>query len=106
MTRLELYHQKPKHKSWKGRFFFIVIGMVLAACLITYWQYDRRPIDLEAPVEEQGDKVVIDLPNGQKVYTFDHLIFEKDGKMYYKGERNTIDLTGGTVVYENWQEPK
>jgi hypothetical protein len=32
-----------------------------------------------------------------------NLIFEKDGKTYYKGERNTIDLTGGTVTYENWE---
>jgi len=31
------------------------------------------------------------------------LIQEKDGKTYYKGERNTIDLTGGAVTYEEWK---
>jgi hypothetical protein len=54
-------------------------------------------------MENPGPKVVIHLPNGQKVYTYENLIFEKEGKTYYKGERNTIDLTGGTVDYEEWK---
>lgn len=53
--------------------------------------------------QELGDQVIITLPNGKKVYTYDNLLVEEDGKLLYKGERNTIDLTGGVVVYEEWE---
>nr|WP_263327562.1 hypothetical protein [Neobacillus sp. Marseille-Q6967] len=63
----------------------------------------RSTIKIEAPEVDLGEKVVIHLPNGQKVFTYENLIIEKDGKTYYQGERNRIDLTGGTVTYENWE---
>ncbi len=66
--------------------------------------YYQTTIRIDAPEEKLGDKVVIQLPNGQEVYTYENLIVEKNGKMYYKGEQNTMDLTGGTVRYENWQK--
>ncbi len=106
MTRIELYHQKPKHSPWKGLFPFIVLSMILTAGLFIGWYYYQNTIKIEAPSEEVGKKVVIHLPNGQKVYTYDHLIVKKDGKTYYKGDRNTIDLTGGTISFENWKEPE
>ncbi|WP_066397191.1 hypothetical protein [Neobacillus mesonae] len=106
MTRTELYRQKPKQLPWKGLFLFIVTCMIVASGVLGLWHFYQDSIKIEAPTEELGKKVVINLPNGQKVYTFDNLIVEKDGKMYYEGDLNTIDLTGGTVVYENWREPK
>jgi hypothetical protein len=103
LTRVELYHSKPKQTSFKGLFFFIVMCLVVTASFFVFRHYYQNTIKIEAPIENPGPKVVINLPNGQKVYTYEKLIFEKDGKTYYKGERNTIDLTGGTVDYEEWK---
>jgi hypothetical protein len=77
--------------------------MILTAGFFIFHHYYQSTIKIEAPAEDPGQKVVIQLPNGQKVYTYDNFIIEKDGKTYYKGERNTIDLTGGTVAYEEWE---
>ncbi|MEH7484583.1 hypothetical protein V7157_26630 [Neobacillus drentensis] len=103
MTRAELYHSKPKQSSFKGLFFFILACIVLTAGFFVFRYFYQNTIRIEAPIENPGPKVVIHLPNGQKVYTYENLIFEKDGKTYYKGERNTIDLTGGTVDFEEWK---
>ncbi|EKN70749.1 hypothetical protein BABA_04889 [Neobacillus bataviensis LMG 21833] len=103
LTRVELYNHKPKQSSRKGLFFFIIACIILSASFFIFRYYYQSTIKIEAPSEDLGQKVVIHLPNGQKVFTYDNLIFEKDGKTYYKGERNTIDLTGGTVAYENWE---
>ncbi|MEH7073255.1 hypothetical protein [Neobacillus drentensis] len=103
MTRVELYHTKPKRSPLKGLFFLIVVCLIVTASFIVFRHYYQNTIKIEAPIENPGQKVVIHLPNGQKVYTYDRLLIEKDGKTYYKGERNTIDLTGGTVNYEEWK---
>ncbi len=103
MTRLELYHDKPKQFSWKGPFFFILTCIILTVGILVFHNYYQSTIKIEAPAENLGSKVVIHLPNGQKVFTYENLIIEKDGKTFYKGERNTIDLTGGSVAYENWE---
>lgn len=103
MTRVELYNHKPKQFPWKSLLFFVLMSLIIAAGILTFHYYEQRTIKIEAPSEDLGEKVVIELPNGQKVYTYDHLIIKKDGKTYYKGERNTIDLTGGTVAYEEWE---
>jgi hypothetical protein len=79
------------------------MSLIIAAGIIFFHYYDQNSIKIEAPSENLGQKVVIELPNGQKVYTYDNLIYERNGKTYYKGERNTIDLTGGTVAYEEWK---
>lgn len=65
--------------------------------------YFQSTIRIDEPAADMGLKVVVHLPKGQEVYTYDKLIVEKNGKTYYKGERNTIDLTGGTVTYEDWK---
>jgi hypothetical protein len=103
MTRLELYHQKTKQISWKGPFFFILTFIIATAGLFMAHHYYQNSIKIEAPEENAGSKVVIQLPDGKEVFTYENYIFEKDGKTYYMGERNTIDLTGGTVTYENWE---
>lgn len=77
--------------------------MILITGFVIFRHYYHSTIKIEAPAEILGDKVVIQLPNGQKVYTYDNFIIEKNGKTFYKGERNTIDLTGGTVAYEEWK---
>lgn len=103
MTRLELYRDKPKQFSWKGPFFFILACILITVGFFVFRYYYQNTIRIEAPSENLGRKVVILLPNDQKVYTYENLIYEKDGKTYYKGETNTIDLTGGKVEYKNWK---
>lgn len=103
MNRVELYYHKTRQSSWKGLLFSIIACMILLFVFIVFRYYYQSTIKIEAPNEKPGQKVVVYLPNGQKVYTYDHLIQEKDGKTYYKGERNTIDLTGGAVTYEEWK---
>ncbi|MCM3566908.1 hypothetical protein [Neobacillus mesonae] len=106
MNRVELYQQKPKPTPRKGLLLFLMTCMILAAGLTILGYYYQNSIKIDAPSEELGEKVVIDLPNGHKVYTYENLIVEKDGKMYYKGDLNTMDLTGGTISYENWKDTK
>ena len=60
-------------------------------------------IKIEAPKQVLGEKVIITLPEGKKVYTYENLIIEEEGKLFYKGESNTLNLTGGQIVYENWE---
>ncbi|MEH7111176.1 hypothetical protein V7124_02225 [Neobacillus niacini] len=103
MTRIELYHQKTKQFSWKRPFFFILTLIIVTAGFFLFKHYYQSTIKIEAPDENLGSKVVIHLPDGKEVFTYENYILEKDGRIYYKGERNTIDLTGGTVTYENWE---
>ncbi len=42
------------------------------------------------------------MENGKELQTYENLLIEKEGKMYYKGEFNTIEITGGTVVIQEW----
>ncbi|MDP4084345.1 MAG: hypothetical protein Q8934_06970 [Bacillota bacterium] len=102
MTRLELYRTNQKVFTWKGPFFFILSCIILAAGILYFQQYWQKSIRIEVPEADLGKKVVVQMPNGQEVFTYEKLIIKKDGKTYYKGERNTIDLTGGTVSYKNW----
>lgn len=103
LTRLELYHNNQKSYSWKGPIFFIFICIFITTSFFVLHHYFQSTIRIDEPTVDMGRKVVVHLPNGQKVYTYDKLIVEKDGRTYYKGERNTIDLTGGTVTYQNWK---
>lgn len=105
MTRLELYHHQTRHFNWKGPLFILVFSLfILAGCLLGYRHYFENSIKLDAPKPNLGPKVVVQLPNGQKVFTYKNLIYQKDGKTFYQGERNMIDLTGGTVAYQNWNQ--
>lgn len=102
MTRLELYHDKPKQFFWKSSIFFILACIILTIGFFVFRYYYQNSIKIDTPTDYLGRKVVIQLPSGQKVFTYENLIGEKDGKTYYKGS-NTIDLTGGTVDYKNWK---
>lgn len=75
-------------------FFSIILGL---------YQFSQSIIRIEAPEQDLGKKVIISLPEGNIVYTYEKYLVEEDGKLFYKGERNTINLTGGDVVYENWE---
>ncbi|MEK3855417.1 hypothetical protein [Cytobacillus sp. FSL H8-0458] len=99
MTRSELHMEKPKSK-------FMLMSIVLMGCLAAAFTalyfYSQSLITIEAPKKELGEKIIIQLPSGKSVFTYENLIVEEEGKLFYKGERNTLDLTGGTIVYEEW----
>ncbi|MCL6571802.1 MAG: hypothetical protein K6T88_08955 [Bacillus sp. (in: Bacteria)] len=103
MNRVELYNHKPQKFSRKGLIYFLFTSMILAVGFFIFGYYYQNTIKIEVPTKNLGQKIIIHLPNGQSVYTYEKLIVEKDGKTYYQGELNTIDLTGGTVEYENWE---
>ncbi|MBA4538344.1 hypothetical protein H1Z61_14680 [Bacillus aquiflavi] len=103
MNRFDRHH---KHKEKQKRQFKKVRLMILSACLMlvcSFYIYIKSTAKIKEPNPDLGKKVVIHLPNGSTVFTYENLIIEENGKLYYKGERNTIDLTGGKVVYENWE---
>jgi hypothetical protein len=64
--------------------------------------YLKSQIRIEKPEVDLGRKVVVKLPDGKEVQTFENLLVEKNGKLYYEGEFNTIDVTGGIVVVKDW----
>jgi hypothetical protein len=74
------------------------VSLLIAAHL-----YLKSQIRIEAPEVDLGRKVIILLPDGKEIQTYENLLVEKEGKMYYEGEWNTINITGGTVVYEDWK---
>lgn len=81
----------------------IIILMILTAGLIfaTYYHL-KSQIEVEAPVMDLGRKVIVQLPNGREIQTYENLLVERDGKLYYEGEFNTINVTGGIVVVQDW----
>lgn len=103
MSRIELYHNKTKNIQWKVPFLFFLLSILIAAGgFLLFQQYTQRTTQAGPIDENPGKKVVVSLPNGHEVFTYEKFIVKKGGKTYYKGERNTIDLTGGKVNYKNW----
>lgn len=103
MTRLELYHAKPKQSRWKGLLLFVLLCIFITIGFFIFRYYYMSSIRMDPPKEDLGRKVVIQLPNGQKMFTYEKKIVKKDGKTYYQGDFNTIDLTGGKIEYKNWK---
>lgn len=103
MSRIELYHNKTRQFQWKVPVLsLLLLTLILTGGILLFQYFDQSSIRIDTPDENPGRKVVISLPNGQEVFTYEKYIVSKKGKTYYKGERNTIDLTGGKVDYKNW----
>ncbi|WP_026583450.1 hypothetical protein [Bacillus sp. J33] len=100
MTRSELHLKKTRNKFLLVS--IILLGSVVALFTALYF-YSQSLITIEAPKKELGQKVVIQMPSGKSVLTYENLIVKEEGKLFYKGERNTLDLTGGIIVYEDWE---
>lgn len=98
--------KNDEKKSSVGRKFLYTIGISFILIIIFggyIFSENYFANETATSNKELGDKVIITLPNGKKVYTYENLIVEEDGKLLYKGDRSTIDLTGGVVVYEDWE---
>ncbi|GKU82251.1 hypothetical protein [Niallia sp. NCCP-28] len=84
---------------------YITLGVLMITIFIgSYLAIDHFfPNEANSASSDLGEKVIITMPNGKKVYTYENLLAEEEGKLFYKGERNTIDLTGGVVIYKDWK---
>lgn len=49
----------------------------------------------------KGRIVFIEMPNGTEIETYEVYLEKEDGILYYKGDYNTIDLTGASLVYKD-----
>jgi hypothetical protein len=101
MNRIERYHEQHTKPFFLNS--WILFAVFICGLIITANIYLKSQIKIEAPKVELGRQVIIQLPNAKEIQTYEGLIVEKDGKLYYKGDRNTIDITGGTVVYQDWK---
>lgn len=86
----------------KGILSFLVIVLLLLAAYKVYHMV-LPPTKIEAPQPELGRQVIVHLPDGKEVYTYEFYIKRKKGRVYYKGERNKIDLTKGKIEYKDWE---
>jgi hypothetical protein len=89
---------KPFYKSWLLYILLVGFGLFIGINL-----YFKSQIKIYAPKVDLGEKVVIILENGQEMKTYENLLVEKEKKVYYKGEFNTIDVTDGIIVYKDWE---
>ncbi|WP_231575005.1 hypothetical protein [Bacillus sp. B-jedd] len=104
MTRYEMRHLKPSRFNMYRWIAMSVFLLCMIGMMVGFSRYAQSTIKIEAPQIDNGKKVVVVLPNGKKVFTFEKLLVEENGKLYYKGEWNTIDLTGGKVEYKDWEK--
>ena len=77
MSRVERLanQRKPFYKMWSLYFIIAVITLLLS----TYF-YSKSLIKIKSPKQVLGEKVIITLPEGKTVYTFENLIIEEDRK--------------------------
>ncbi|MCM3321958.1 hypothetical protein [Cytobacillus kochii] len=98
MTRQE--RNRKQHFNL-DKILILLITLMITAITSLYF-YSRSIIVIEAPKTDYGEKIVVQLPSGQKVFTYEKLVVKKDGKLIYQGEHQTIALTGGKIKYEDW----
>lgn len=80
----------------------LILMLLMTGLIVAIHYYLKSQIQIEAPEVDLGRKVIVQLPDGKEVQTFENLLVEEDGKLYYEGEFNTIDITNGVVVIQNW----
>jgi len=88
------------------RFFktkILILILLTAGLIVAIHYYFKSQIKIEAPEVDLGRKVIIQLPTGEELQTYENLLVERDGKLYYDGEINTIDVTDGVVVIQDWK---
>jgi hypothetical protein len=84
----------------KIKIMFLI--MLFVGLMVITNIYLNGIIRVETPEVDLGRKVVIHLEDGKEVQTYENLLVKKKGKLYYQGEFNTIDVTGGIVVFQDW----
>lgn len=52
------------------------------------------------PKEPLGRVVIIELPNGNTMTTYEAYIVKKGEKLFYKGKDSEIDITGGKITFK------
>lgn len=99
MSRYERNHSQV-NPFIKIKIVFLIILFV--GLMFVTNTYLNGLIRIETPEVDLGRKVVVHLENGKEIQTYENLIEKRKGKLYYKGEFNTIDISGGVVVIQDW----
>ncbi|MDF2903663.1 MAG: hypothetical protein K0S25_1301 [Bacillus sp. (in: firmicutes)] len=99
MSRSER-NQTQVNPFLKIKIMFLI--MLFVGLMVITNIYLNGIIRVETPEVDLGRKVVIHLEDGKEVQTYENLLVNKKGKLYYQGEFNTIDVTGGIVVFQDW----
>ncbi|SHT00052.1 Uncharacterised protein [Mycobacteroides abscessus subsp. abscessus] len=98
MSRLKRY------MTWVSlRTVFLLVCLIVLFLLVAKLYDNNTIVPVQPKEDEPGEKIIIILPSGKKVYTYENLIVSENGKLYYKGDRSELDLTGGIVKYEDWE---
>ncbi|MGG7618599.1 hypothetical protein [Bacillus coreaensis] len=100
MSRLKRY---MTYKPWVSlKIVFLLVCLIVLFLLVAKLYVNNTNVTDQPKIDEPGEKIIIILPSGKKVYTYENLIVSENGKLYYKGDRSELDLTGGIVKYEDW----
>ncbi|AGK53356.1 hypothetical protein [Bacillus sp. 1NLA3E] len=99
MSRSER-NQTQVNPFLKIKIVFLI--MLFVGLMVITNIYLNGIIRIETPEVDLGRKVVVHLEDGKEVQTYENLLVKKKGKLYYQGEFNTIDVTGGIVVFQDW----
>jgi hypothetical protein len=101
VSRLKRY---ATYKPWISvKIGFLLVCLIVLFLLVTKLYGNNTIVTDQPNKDEPGEKIIIILPSGKKVYTYENLIVSENGKLYYKGDRSVLDLTGGIVKYEEWE---
>lgn len=105
-SRLERHFQKKSSTktTWKKVLIISIYSLftIMIVSLFAIHLYMDLNKQIETPKQDLGRKVIIELPKNKKIYTYENLITEENGELYYEGKFNKINATGGTIIYENW----
>lgn len=98
-------NETDKLKELNFRFFktkIFILLILFGGLIVAIHYYLKSQIKIEAPEIDLGQKVIVQLPDGRELQTFENLLIEEDGKLYYEGELNTIDISDGIVIVQDW----
>lgn len=96
--------RRKRKKRIIGPILGWISWIIIAGVLYTGYDLFGGSPRVDSPVVDNGRQVIISLPNGQEVYTYERYLKKENEKLYYQGEDHKIDLTDGVVKYKNWEK--
>lgn len=94
----------PSRSSKKRESFiqaYKPLWIIVSACFIVTWLYLKLPVShhTQPATTNLGRTVIVYMPNGTKMYTYEKYIIQKDGKTYYKSEYYNMNITNARIEY-------
>lgn len=101
MSRFNRY---MTYKPWISiKIIFLLVCLIVLSLLVAKLYLYKGFVTDQPKEKELGEKIIVILPSGKEVYTYENLVTSENGKLIYKGDRSKINLTGGIVKYEDWE---